>query len=78
MSVSGLVNVGDVGRVRVLDSVCPTCRAIVARMTDLGDLWTPIRSELSAQGFIPCDYTSKPDKLKPVTGHLSKCAVIGG
>jgi len=48
----------------------------VARLTDLGDLWTPIRVELSAQGFIPCDYTSKPDKLKPVTGHLSNCQVI--
>ena len=75
--MSGLVNVGDVGRVRVLDSVCPTCRSIVARLTDLdADLWTPIRAELSAQGFIPCDYTSKPDKLKPVTGHLSNCQVI--
>ena len=46
-------------------------------MTDLdADLWTPIRVELSAQGFIPCDYTSKPDKLKPVTGHTAQCQVV--
>lgn len=75
--MSGLVNAGDVGRVRVLDSLCSACKCIVARLTDLdGDLWTPIRTELAAQGFVPCDYTSKPDKLKAVTGHLPTCKAV--
>jgi hypothetical protein len=73
-------NTGDIGRVRVLDVVCPSCRSLIGRMQDLGEpsLWIEVRKQLKADGLIVMDHSSDPAKLKTISGHRQNCTGTHG